>query len=287
MVTEHDILQRKDFETPKVKGKFLVEEMDAKAPKGEYVPHSTLISRLEELKKMSMIVEYDSGKRSKKKLPIKEYSITFLGLLKLFQLESDKKSLSDIWNKITVSSHLITYKRMLEYIFTKKQLTDTLRSVYENVNINIITEPKKKSKSERIQDSTAWELLKGKFGVKIYVVEITMNFPLFSHTIIEQILIHAQKINGKIKFLDNQAVVVINKIIICAFLHELVIRSSLVEYVKRGYPREKGKFLILHLKQDNELSTIYKGFLDKIENQRRFEEDIIKEIRKSFQGSTP
>lgn len=159
------------------------------------------------------------------------------------------------------------------------------RAWNENVNINIITELKKKLKPERIQDSTAWELLKGKFGVKIYVVEITMNFPLFSHTIIEHIHIHAQKINGKIKFLDSQAIVVINKIIICAFLHELVIRSSLVEYIKQGYPREKGKFLILHLlKQDNELGTVYKEFLDKIESQRRFEEDMIKEIRKSFQN---
>ena len=196
--TEYTLLQRKDFEIPKVKGKSLREEMDAKAPKGEYVPHSTLISRLEELKKMSMIIEYDSEKIWRENKPEKAYHITFLGLLKLFQLESDKKSLGDIWNKITVSSYLITYKRMLEEIFTKEQITETLRSVYENVNINIITEPKKKLKPERIQDSTAWELLKGKFGVKIYVVEITMNFPLFSHTIIEHIHIHAQKINGKI-----------------------------------------------------------------------------------------
>ena len=132
---------------------------------------------------------------------------------------------------------------------------------------------------------TASDIMQGKLGVKIYFIEIKMDFPSFSKTLIERIPIYAKKIDGKVQFLDIQAIDIINQIITCAFLHELIVRTSLFEYYRQDYPREKAKFLIIYLlKHDKQLGQVYKNFLKKIEDQRRFEEDMIKEIKKSFRN---
>ena len=167
-----------------------------------------------------MIEEYDSGEKSKKDLPIKEYYLTFLGVVKLFQICTDNKLLIDVWDMMPKFSYLLMYKHTLEKIFTKEQLTDTLGSVCKNIVIDIITEPNKMVfKPGRMPGLTALDVLQGKLGVKIYFVEITMTFPTFSHTIIERIPIYAKKINRKVQFLDIDAIDIINKIITCAFFH--------------------------------------------------------------------
>jgi len=281
-VKNFESLKRKDFERPKIVKKSFRGEIEK--PQDEFIPHSTLISRLEELKKMNMVEDYDSGERSKKNLPIKEYSMTFLGAVKLYQLCKDEKLLLDVWDLMPRFSYLLMYKHPLESVFTKEQLTDTLSYVCKNIVIDIVTDTHNMEfKPGRIPGLTAYDELKGKLSVKIYFVEITVNFPSFSHTIIERIPIYAKKIDRKIQFLDVQAIDIINKIITCVFLHELFIRSSLLEYVQLEYPNKKGRNHIMHiLKQDKELNIVYKDFLKKIESDRRFEEKTINEIKEYF-----
>lgn len=141
--TKHHVLQRKDFEIPKVKGKSISEELEKIPQKEDYIPHSTLITRLNELVENYLVRKYDSGLRSKRHLPIFEYDLTLFGLVKLLQLWSGKESLLGVWNAMTRLADILPYKRNLEEVFTKNQLTETLSQVCKNISIDIVKDPKK------------------------------------------------------------------------------------------------------------------------------------------------
>ncbi len=280
-----DSLKRADFELPKVKGKTVSEYFDPKVSQDSYVPHSSLIQRLNELKQMEVVDEYDSGLKSKKNLPIMEYCITVLGTIKLLQLCDETKFLQDVWSNSYHLSYLLPTRKFLtqglgkKLKFRKKQLFHTLVSVCKNIKIKIDNDP---GYSKPNIDSwvSASELLQGKKGLKVYHVFLTVRHGDFSYTVWERIPAYAKENHkGEIRFVDIPAYMKINELVSCAFFHELILRCSSIEFVRHGYP-QMGKYLLMeYLRRDKDLKRFYLDFIDRIERKRFPERKLIDEIK--------
>jgi len=273
-------LKRGDFEFPKVKGKAISQSLDPIVPHDSYVPHSSLIDRLTELKEIESIDVFDSGLRSKKNLPILEYAITSLGMIKLFQLCKETDLLSDVWTNMSRLPYLLMYRRTLKNYFKKKQLFDTLVTVCKNIKIEIDNEPQKFTPGKFYMGVTVSDLLEGKKGIKVYYVFLTVKHNNFVSTVFKRYPVYAKKDHkGRIRFMIAPAYVGINKFVTCAFFHELILRCSNIDFADKGYPLE-GKVVVMEiLRRDKDLGATYLDFLQTIEWQRNREKKLLDEIK--------
>ena len=275
-----EALKRGDFEFPKVKGKTISQSLNPKVSHDSYVPHSSLIDRLAELKEIEAIDVFDSDLRSKKNLPILEYGITSLGMIKLFQLCKETDLLSDVWTNMSRLPYLLMYRRTLENYFTKKQLFDTLVTVCKNIKIEIDNEPQKFTPGKFYMGVTLSDLLEGKKGIKVYYVFLTVKHNNFVSTVFKRYPVYAKKDHkGRIRFMTTPVYVGINKLVTCAFFHELILRCSNIDFADQGYPLERKVVGMELLRKDKDLGAAYLDFLQTIEWQRDREKELLGEIK--------
>lgn len=277
-------LTRKDFEAPKVKGKSYVDKLDSKLRKEDFVPHSSLIDRLNELVKLEVIEEFYSGNISKKGLPIMEYEITWLGTIFLLQLCDESKYLPNILPNISNIPHIWLAVKSLTKVFSKKQIFETLVSVAKNIRIEIEKDPlNQKIREGWLPGLTAWELLKGKNGIKIYFLELRLNHGRSSHLIRERFSVFGEKRHGKIVFPNVRHEIKIIKLFSVSFFHELILRCTRDEIKYLKYPREIGRKLVLmRLSHYKEMKDEYVELLEKVETAREQESIMIKNIKKAL-----
>jgi len=275
-----DILERKDFEIPKVKDTIIEK---GKTSTEEYVPHSTLILRLEELKKIEAIKEMDSGRMSKKDLPIRSYYLTFFGIIKLLQICDEKKFNSDIFHNLESLSFISV--KLLSEVFSKKQIFETLMHVCKNTRIKIVHNPKNFIDDDFFIRYTAADMLNGKHGTKIYLLKIKRDYLNFSYVIDEQITIHGIKKRGKIVFSTAKAIVPFNKTVSCAFYDELIQRCI----HKNGYPKKHTRnsaivWLCEYIKWAIPLNDNFLNYLEKLTRQFEDQSKYITNISQAVNG---
>lgn len=263
-------LARKNFE------KLREEGTDYKS-----IPHSTVIDRLNELLEAESIKEYKSGKKSKKGLPIMEYSITSIGLIHLLRLCYGRPYQKKVFNNLMRLPYLDFHINKLLAVFTKEQLFDTLVSVCYNTIIEIDKESidsQVQKKFHHVRMHTMAELLKGKKGLKIYY--ITIKFPDVEppQFVWKRIPSFANIISEK-KVFDAKVVIVISKMISCAFFHELFLRCSDLRYSLLNYPAEGRAQVMKVISTDPELKEMYYEFLSQMVARLHDERKQIEKIR--------
>ena len=286
LLVTKDILQRKDFEIPKVKGKTIVEEMEPKTPKEEYVPHSTLISRLDELKKMEAITEIDTGKKAKTQLMIPFYHLTFIGMIKLLQLCDDKKFDSVIFHNLRFlddvnflpSKKILSNKQIFEilvYIAKNTTIIVKQRSEINTSNFNELLE------HGFVELVTTSEIMDDKEDRIIYYVEIKRNYRNFSYILKERIPIYGKRDND-ISIIPKD-ITRINKILTTIFYDEIIQRCNNAEMYPEKCTSGVGvSWVYKVIREDKDLRKIFLEYLGEINERFKIQKENVSIIRSAI-----
>lgn len=283
-------LRRKDFEQPKptvtdVKTKF----EHQKKTRLKYIPHSSLILRLNELSDSHYIISKYSGKKSKRGDPILEYGITFFGFIKLLQL-CEGKFYSDIMKNTTHIAPKIIWIKIEQILETKildeKQLFDILVTVAKNTEIQIDFNPRRTSGTTITKPISIPKALY--FGDKIkwiHVFDVEMTIRQINHyyKIRETFLSYGKtRTKQEIKLEDFKQQRHINHMFIFAFTNELIMRCYREDgYTKLLHPMDK-RFLLKIIKSDNILSKIFIDEVSAVELQQDDENEIVNKVKKAL-----
>jgi hypothetical protein len=129
---------------------------------------------------------------------------------------------------------------------------------------------------------TAAELQRKKTGMVVYYTTTEFNEASFSYSMWERVPIYGRLEKGKKIFEDTKALITINKMISCAFFHELILRCLDIRFTEFGYTI-KGKTLVLQIiRGDQELREIYHKFLFRIKRLFEHEEELLNELRQAI-----
>lgn len=285
-------LKRRDFEEPKRRLKEVKEKLEFGKNRSKYVPHSSLILRLDELVESHAIMKQNSGEESKKGLPIKEYYLTLFGFIRLLQLCEEEKFYSDIFKNS--SRHLpkiiwFQIEKLLEIkMLSKEHLFFILVEIAKNTDIQIDFDPRNHPGiiGNRIYRMSSSLLMKDVKWIHVYDVEIKIKqienvYPIHK-TFITSGKTRSEK-DKKQK--DAKYMGDINKMFIFAFVNELIMRCYRLDgkYSKYITPDE-APFLLEILRFDNLLKRIYFDFVDDILYQQGIERDTILNVQKSLRS---
>ena len=252
------------------------------------IPHASLIQRLKELKNAGSVGESNSGEKSKRKLPIKEYSITIYGFSKLLSLFKGKDFENDIFDIIGDFFTMIWYEiDKLKLAFSREQLFDVLATVCYNTSITIDYNPRD-GETIHTRGITADLLLKKVKWVHYHRFEIKVQQLDSTYIVEKEFLISDTKrtrksINAKTESVYLEFV----KLIHSAFFHELLIRCQDLNFP--GYPGKENirKYVMEILRTNKILNEYYVNFLKYIKSQQDRQREIISEITHSIARKKP
>lgn len=285
---------RTDFEEPPRKFKGVKAELERGKNRPLYIPHSSLILRLEKLLESHAIIEQDSGKISKKGLPIKKYSLTFFGFIKLLQLCKKEEFHNDIFENASVYIPKIIWfqiERLLEHkMMSKEHLFFILVEVAKNTDIQIDLDPKENAGiiGNRIYRFPSSLLAKEIKWVHIHDIEIKIKQIQNVYPFHRTFITHGKttsKIDMQAK--DSKHMGDINKMFIFAFTHELIMRCYRIDdrfSTRDGnimYPTPDGApYLLEFLKLNESLKRIYLTNIDYILDQQIIEQETMTTVKK-------
>ena len=286
-------LKRTTFEVPKPKKLHYMRQKETPPTKisDQYIPHSTLITRLEELVSSNFILELDSGNKSKKQLPIMEYRLTFYGIIRLLQLCKEDEFYPDVFRN---SEHylpivIVNQIQLLikSKIFGIKQLFSLLVDVAKKFDIQIDYEPRRDSGST----ITRPFLLSGKENSSktkyVHVFSVFMKIrQIHSDYNVERTFVSSGKTEQEIKLQDGGHILRINRMFIFAFVNELIMRCYRINDRHKEYPRpDEAIFLLEILRFNPILKQIYFEQVDEILYQQGIERDTILDVQKSLRST--
>lgn len=286
-------LERTAFEAPKLEKLYHMRQKETPQTKisDQYIPHSTLITRLEELVDSHFILEINSGKKSKKQLPIMEYRLTLYGFIRLLQLCKEKEFYSDLFQNSEhyLPSVIVNQIRLLikSKIFGIKQLFLLLVDVAKKIDIQIDFEPRRDSGST----ITRPFLLSGKENSSktkyVHVFSVFMKIrQIHSDYNVERTFVSSGKTEQEIKLQDGEHILRINRMFIFAFVNELIMRCYRINDRHKEYPRpDEAVFLLEILRLDNTIKQIYFEQIDEILYQQEIERDTILDVQKSLRST--
>lgn len=286
-------LERNDFEE-KRRFKGVEEELERGRNSSEYVPHSSLILRLEELVDLQSIVARDSGKKSKKGLPMKEYYLTLFGFIRLLQLCKKETFYKDIFEN--ASRHIpkiiwFQIERLLKIkMLSKEHLFFILVEIAKNTDIQIDFNPKDnagiignrvyKFSSSLLSEKIKWIHV---HDVEIKIKQIENVYPLHKTFI----TYGKTKSKKDMKEKDSKFIGEINRMFIFAFVHELIMRCYRINdrFSKKDgdvkyVTSDEAPFLLEVLKLDESLKRIYFENIDYILDQQRIEQETMMDVKK-------
>ena len=255
------------------------------------IPHSSAINRINELVLNESISENDSGKESKKHLPMMQYRITSIGMIELLRLCYEKGFQQEIFENLNKLSYIkFTLDNLLLDVFTKEQIYDALVNVCKNTIIEIDHDPfsdKFSDKSKFFRVVTGLELSHEKDKMIVYHISTKFIQNSFSYTIYKRIPIYGTLQKKKRVFIKSKSMIAISKIISCVLFHELILRCSSMNYVDKGYSKN-GKFAVMEIiRRYPEIKKVYSKFLSQINNNMKFNMDSLDEIEKSITSKKP
>ena len=278
-------LERKDFEIPKVKGKPIWEEIKPDNSIKNYVPHSTLIMRLKELKEIEAITEIDSGKKAKTGLTIPSYQLTFIGMMKLLQLCDEKKFDLDVFYNLRFLD-AVQYQPS-KRIFSNKQIFENLIRIAKNITIIVKQESKtnegnfdKLLEHGFTQLVTTSEIMSDKEDRIICYITIKGNYQKFSYMWKERIPIYGREENNilfKPRDIDR-----IGKIITGVFYDELIQRCNNSELYPKKCTLGSGMSLIIKvIREDKALNETFLEYIEEMNQRFETQKEYLTNIRSS------
>jgi hypothetical protein len=284
--------KRRDFEEPKRKFKGVKDELEGGDNRFKFIPHSSLILRLEKLVESCAIIEQNSGEKSKKGLIIKEYKLTFFGFIKLLQLCKKNKFYSDIFKNSSKNIPIIIsfqIKKLLESkIFTEPQLFFILVDIANNIDIQIDFKAKENAGiiGDRIYQMPSLLLIKEIKWVHVYDIEIKIK-QIENEYILHKTFIASGKTRSKKDMEQNdlEPHQEINKIFMFAFVNELIMRCYRTHEKYLGYMTpDELPFLLEMLRSNDILKKNYFKNIDHVLEQQRIEQNIMLGAKKSLKS---
>ncbi len=276
-----DKRQRKEFEFPKLEIQELEERVHSQSDL-DCIPHSSLIKRLKELLAIHAVKEFDSGKVSKRNLPIKEYSITTFGFVILVSLCEGKGVPKDIVDGLffyfpKISENL----KFLETVFKKNHLLETLVGVCKNIAIYSCQYSKKSHSGNNLKTYvTASELLKAKNGIIVFQIEFLLEHLNTEFLWKNRMVVYSELVDGVPMYKTHNVEARLSDIVSAVFFHQLQIRCRKIEYAK-NYPHEIAvKLLNRIIRNETNLKEIYLELLDALSSEASIELDLIKNLRR-------
>lgn len=290
-------LERNDFEE-KRRFKGVKDELERGRNSSKYVPHSSLILRLDELVDLQSIVARESGKKSKKGLPMKEYYLTLFGFIRLLQLCKKETFYKDIFENASRHLPKIIWFQIEKILgikmISKEHLFFILVEISKDTDIQIDFNPKDNAgiignrvyrfSSSLLRKEIKWIHV---YDVEIKIKQIENKYP-FHKTFITSGKTKSQK---DIKKKDFKVMGNINRMFIFAFVNELIMRCYRIsdrfskDQGKSKYPTtDEAPFLLEVLKLDESLKKIYFENIDYILDQQRTEQEIMINVKKSLKS---
>lgn len=285
-------LTRTSFEPPKPEKLYYMRQNQPKKSKilDKYIPHSTLISRLSELVHSNFIVKTDSGKLSKRKLPMMKYSLTFYGFIRLLQLCKEDQFYSDIFHNSEhfLPSVLVYQIRSLKSskILDENKLFSILVDIAKHFDTQIDYDPRRDSGTT----ITRLFALSGKIHSKetkyVHVYNVFMKIRQINTDYnVERTFVASGNTEEEIKLQDGEQIGRVNRMFIFAFVNELIMRCYRINNRYIGYPKpDEAIFLLEILRFNKILKQIYFEQVDEILYQQGIERDTILDVQKSLRS---
>lgn len=285
---------RTDFEEPPRKIKGIKDELDLGKNRSRYIPHSSLILRLKKLVESRAIIEQNSGKTSKKGLPIMKYSLTFFGFIKLLQLCEREEFHNDIFENASVYIPKIIWfqiEQLLEHeMMSKEHLFFILVEVAKNTDIQIDLDPKDHAGTigNRVYRFPSSLLAKEIRWIHIHDIEIKIKQIQNVYSLHRTFITYGKARSKKdMQEKNSKTLGDINKMFIFAFTHELIMRCYRTDdrFSKSDgnmkYPTyDEAPYLLEFLKLNESLKNIYLTNIDYILDQQRIEQETMTNVTK-------
>ena len=276
-----DKRRRKEFEPPKLSIKKFNELLHSQSDL-EYVPHSSLIKRLNELLVIHAVKEFDSGEVTKRKLPIKEYSITTFGFIKLVSLCEGKSMPKDIIDALFFHFPKISYNlKSLEMAIKKNHLLETLVDVCKNIAIYSCQYSKKSCSGNSLKTYvTAYELKKAKNGIIVFQIESLLEHLNTEFLWKNRMVVYSELVGGVLMYKTHNVEARLADIISATFFHQLQIRCRKIDYAK-NYPQEIAVDLLNRIiSNETNLKEVYLELLNGLSSEASKELGLIKDLRR-------
>ena len=280
-LVKKDKRQRKEFEFPKLKIQDLEERVHSQSDL-EYIPHSSLIKRLKELLAIYSVEEFDSGKVTKRKLPIKEYSITTFGFVKLISLCEGKSMPKDIVDYLffhfpKISDNL----KALGMVIKKNHLLETLVDVCKNIDIYSCQYSEGPCSGNTMKTYvTAAELLKVKNGILVFQIESLLEHLHTEFLWRNRMVVYSELVDGVRMYKTYHVEAKLSDIVSATFFHKLQIRCRKFEY-SGNYQHEIAVMLLNRIiRNETNLAEIYLELLNALSSEASIELDLIKDLRR-------
>lgn len=260
-------LRRKDFEIPRLKTLEFNDEVKSRKIRNEYVSHSSLRLRLDELIKTSSVVQIQTRDKSKKGEPISEFYITFFGIVKMLQLHGDSFdeeifsnslrhipfALSDVIEKLT-ESKILDKETILHLLVSCAKSFDLLIDYKPNENAGII--------GDRLYNFPSTLLLKK--WVHVYDVQIKIKQISTTYSFHQTFIASGEtRKKSEIKEKTGKIILKINQLFIFCFIHELIMTAFRIPRPKK-YPTPDTLHLVIDVIKSNKLTR--KIYLENIQN---------------------
>lgn len=282
LATEGDLLTT-DLVIPKLKFVRFGEQLPPKPDRKKYLPHGSFFDRAKELQKLKLIKSKNSLQKSKRGDFISEHIITFFGFVELFRLAHGKYSL-ELLQCIKDFLPLIGDNLDdMNKVFSFEQIFDTFTTVCRNTKIipeyNALNQGLLPPYSVQRQSKWAHH-----YNIEIKIPLVSSTFIMWDH-----LFIYGNKKNEKqIEQETFKVTGLINKMMIFAFYHELMMRCQRDDADSYGYPTPDAmKFVMETFRQNKIIVTIYLNYLQKIKLKQTKESKIIKEIEVSLPKKRP
>lgn len=278
-LANHESLKRIEFERPKTHRSFTEENHK---PSEDVIPHSSLIDRLTELKKMEAVWESDSGEKSKKNITMNEYTLTPIGLIKLFGMCTGKELLPLDFHMKWSLPYIFMYVKFLQSMFSEKQLFEALIQVCKNIEIDIEYNPLLLYDKNTKSYLTKEDMSEGKKAVKMYHIYVKIKHSQFSFVLSKHVKSYQYELGkNKFRFRDSEALNAIIVMTACAFYHELIMRCQNPEFQIPGFTFGKARLYVIDVLRDNaDLWNFYLDMLDEIEDYVEQEKKDVAYVKK-------
>lgn len=268
-----DNLRRPDFEHPKLKTRSL---SDIAERTKDAIPHSTLIKRLDGLVLDGMVEKRDTGKQTHARKQIFEYSITMFGFVRLISQSSNKRMTDCVRSGLGYFfPKLENNLDLLMKMFSEKQIIDTLIHVCKKTEIShgVFSEKDAKQHGEKFMGVTAYELLKSKTSVSVFLIEMELE------TVIGKVKIERRhSVTDADKFQVANIFHEFSELITAAWYHQTYIRCN--KEIDYGYPKE-GVVLVSNIvRQWLNLKESWDALLDEVEKSYHKEKLLFDEMKK-------